>query len=248
MSPLVLLHGFTGSPRTFDEVVAALPGRAALRPLLAGHGDAPFPASVATFGDEVRRLAALIRAWTEEPVHLVGYSLGGRLALALALDHPDRVERLTVIGAHPGLTGSAARAGRRAQDASWVQLLMAGDLTRFVDAWERQPILTSPAPLSPARREAQRRERLGHDPRGLARALQVLGLAEMPDLLPRLTRSRIPLDLVVGELDADFLGHAGRILQARPDARLHRVSGAGHNVPRESPLALARILSKDHRP
>jgi len=248
VSPLVLLHGFTGSPRTFDEVLAALPGRTALRPLLAGHGDAPWPELVATFGDEVRRLTAVITAWTEEPVHLVGYSLGARLALALSLDRPDRVGRLTAVGAHPGLATPAARAVRRAQDESWVRLLEAGDLGRFVDAWERQPILAHPVPRSPERCEAQRRERLGHDPRGLARALQALGLGEMPDLLPGLAASRVPLDLVVGELDAAFSAHAGRILEARPDARLHRVPGAGHNVPRESPLALARILSEDHCP
>ncbi len=246
MTPLVLLHGFTGSPRTFDEVVAALPpGRSVLRPTLAGHGEAPCPEAVSTFGDEVTRLAEAVTTWTVEPVHLVGYSLGARLALALLLSRPDRVTRLTVVGANPGLTSPAARAGRRAQDARWLDLLEAGDLERFVDAWERQALFATSAALPPARREAQRRERLRHDPRGLARALRSLGLGEMPDLLPGLAASRAPLDLVVGELDEAFRGHAQRILGARPDARLFVVPGVGHHVPYESPLALARILSED---
>lgn len=249
MSPLVFLHGFTGSPQTFDEVVAALPpARAVLRLTLAGHGDAPFPESVSGFDDEVARLAGLIASWSTEPVHLVGYSLGARLSLALLLNGPDRVARLTAVGAHAGLGTAAARAGRRARDAVWVRQLETGDLERFVAAWERQPLFASAASLSPERREAHRRERLGHDPRRLARSLRTVGLGEMPDLVPGLARSRAPLDLVVGELDVAFRELAGRILAARPDARLFVVPGVGHNVPRESPLALARILSEDQDP
>jgi 2-succinyl-6-hydroxy-2,4-cyclohexadiene-1-carboxylate synthase len=249
MTPLVMFHGFTGSPGTFDDVVAALPpGRPVFRPYLAGHGSEPFPADVATFGHEVDRLARQVAAWTPDPVHLVGYSLGARLALSLLLDHPTRVARATLIGVNPGLESPATRAGRRGQDAVWSRLLEQGDLAHFVDMWERQPLFATTRSIPPSQREAQRHERLGHDPLRLARAMRVLGLGEMPNFAPRLRSCTVPLELVVGELDTPFRDHAARILAVRPDLPLRVVPGVGHNVPRESPLALARLLSEDSTP
>jgi 2-succinyl-6-hydroxy-2,4-cyclohexadiene-1-carboxylate synthase len=249
MSTLVFLHGFTGSPRTFDDVLLELPvDQPILSPLLAGHGGDPFPESVRQFGDEVERLRQIIDARGPEPVHLVGYSLGARLALALLLGHPSRVARGTLIGANPGLPTEAARAGRRGQDAVWARLLDEEGLDAFVAAWEKQPLFATLETLPEERRAAQRKERLGHDPRGLAAALRVLGLGAMPDFLPALASCTVPLDLVVGEHDAAFRAHAERMIGACAAARLRIVSGAGHNVPRESPLALARILTEEIAP
>ena len=84
--PLFLLHGFTGSPASWDGVLALLPERRTLRPALLGHG-AP-PPEATTFAGEIARLAALL---PDEPVHLAGYSLGARMALSLALAHPERI-------------------------------------------------------------------------------------------------------------------------------------------------------------
>ncbi|MBN2197006.1 MAG: alpha/beta fold hydrolase [Polyangiaceae bacterium] len=246
MIPLVLLHGFTGSPRTFDELRQTLPpDRPVLCPLLSGHGGAPFPTAIGTFLDEVDRLASAIAEWFAEPVHLAGYSLGARLALTLMLTYPEQFARATLVGVNSGLTTAATRAGRRGQDAVWARLLDQGDLITFVDKWEQQPLFGTALPQSSERRAAQRWERLEHDPRGLAQALRVLGLGEMPNQLPHLKHARVPCELVVGELDTAFRAHAARIIEACPHIPLHLVPDTGHNVPRESPEALARILMSE---
>src|SRR4029077_15510464 len=103
-------HGFTGSPRSWDF----LPDRRALPrivPALVGHSGSEAGSEVNGFEDEVDRLASLT---PERGVHAVGYSLGARLALGLALRHPARVTRLTLISCHPGLHSTAERAARRA--------------------------------------------------------------------------------------------------------------------------------------
>lgn len=249
MTPLVLLHGFTGSPSTFDEVLAHVdPARPVLVPWLSGHGGGRFAPGIVSFETEVDRLAALIRAFEPAPVHVAGYSLGARLLLGLLARHPERCARATLISVTPGLPDEAARAARRRQDDRWLSLLRAGDLRGFVAAWERQPLFLSQASWPAARRAAQRKERLDHDALGLAQALERLGLGVMPDPIPALASGRVPIDLVIGAEDRACQERAIRLTTARPDARLHVLPGAGHNVPRETPLALARILNEESNP
>jgi 2-succinyl-6-hydroxy-2,4-cyclohexadiene-1-carboxylate synthase len=234
VTPLVLLHGFTGSPSSWDAVLALVPERPTLRPPLLGHG-AP-PPGARTFADEIARLAALL---PDAPVHLAGYSLGARLALSLALAHPTHVARLTLIGAHPGLPTTQEKHARRESDAAWRRLLTEGGMERFLDAWDAQPLFATRARLPDAVTRAHRAARLRHDPSGLARSLEVLGLAEMPDLRPELPRLTLPVTLLAGELDAKFLGLARELTSALPHATLRAAPGAGHDLLLERPDLVA---------
>jgi 2-succinyl-6-hydroxy-2,4-cyclohexadiene-1-carboxylate synthase len=234
VAPLFLLHGFTGSPASWDAVLAELPNQRALRPALLGHG-AP-PPEARTFADEIARLAALL---PEEPVHLAGYSLGARLALALSLARPERVRRLTLIGVHPGLPTTKEKDARRASDAAWRRLLIEDGIERFVAAWEAQPLFATQARLPAALTAAHRAARLRHDPKGLARSLEVLGLAEMPDFRPELPRLTMPITLMAGELDEKFLGLARELAPALPHAKLRAAPGAGHDLLLEQPDLVA---------
>lgn len=234
MAPLVLLHGFTGSPASWDAVLAHLPERATLRPPLLGHG-AP-PPEAQTFSGEVARLAALL---PKEPVHLAGYSLGARLALSLALAHPERLCRLTLIGVHPGLPKTQERDARRESDAGFRRALVEDGIERFVDAWEAQPLFATQRGLPPALVAAHRSARLRHDPASLARSLHILGLAEMPDLRPGLARLALPVTLMAGELDEKFLGLARELARALPQAMLRAAPGAGHDLLLERPDLVA---------
>jgi 2-succinyl-6-hydroxy-2,4-cyclohexadiene-1-carboxylate synthase len=240
MSALVLFHGFTGSPASWDAFVERLSGRNIVRPALLGHG-APEPPAT-SFQGEVERLAALLPA--EEPVHLAGYSLGARLALCVALHRPEAVKRLTLVSGHPGLRSEADRRERRANDGEWQRLLGRG-IEPFVDAWEAQPLFAGASRLDASVREARRRERLSHDPAGLARSLSVLGLAEMPDCWPNLSRLAYPVTLMVGELDQKFLALGREAVALLPQGSLRIVPGAGHDLLLERPDLVASILEKD---
>lgn len=242
-STLVLLHGFTGRAEIWDRVVGALPlGTSVLGVNLSGH-DPLTPADPARgFDGAVDALAQCVAALGAPRVHLVGYSLGARLALGLGARHPALVGRATLVGVHPGLQDAAARAERRARDAGWATLLRTSGAEPFARAWEEQPLFSSQAALPDDVLEEQRRIRASHDPGQLACSLEETGLAAMPDLRPALGAMEFPVRLVVGEHDRDFRGRAEEILPLFPRADLRIVPGAGHNVPLEAPGALAALL------
>ena len=245
---LVLLHGFTGAPSSWNDVVARLePTPLVLAPALTGHDPDHPDAGEDSFDDEVARIASLVVDWSGgEPVHLAGYSLGARLALALLTARPELFASGTLIAPNPGLATAAERDARRAADERWIALLGRG-IEAFVDEWERLPLWATQSRVPAERMDAQRALRLRHDARGLARSLRALGLGVMPDLRPVLARVRATIDLMVGEEDPKFLRLADATAPMLPDARVVVVPEAGHNLPLERPEAVARELNRKIR-
>ncbi len=239
--PLLLLHGFTGAASSWERFVAFLPEeRGVIAVSLPGHGSPAHPAR--GFRGALAGLAALLCTLELPRVELVGYSLGGRLGLGLTLEHPELVERATLVGAHPGLSDDAARAERRERDAALARRIEEQGLESFVAFWEALPLFASQAALPPERLAAQRAQRLAHDPAGLAAALRQLGLAGMPDYNPRLAACPRPLRLVAGERDSKFLALARAAAERSPVIQAVSVPGVGHNALFEDPRALARLV------
>jgi 2-succinyl-6-hydroxy-2,4-cyclohexadiene-1-carboxylate synthase len=234
----VLVHGFTGSsaswgPRLIDGMAGA-----GLTPVLIdlpGHG-----ADVGATDPARFTLAATLErigragAW---PADLIGYSMGGRIALHFAATHPDRVRRLVIESGSPGLATEGERAARRAADAELATRMVEEGIERFVEEWESQPLFGSRSRVDPATRATQRALRLNNDPRSLARALGGLGTGELPSLWERLERIETPTLLLVGELDTKYVAIAERMRGAMPRAQLVVVPGAGHTVHVEAPGA-----------
>lgn len=230
---IVALHGFTGQPGSWSGVVRAI------EPALSGHApERPVPPGW-RFDDEVDRIAGEIAA-LGAPVHLCGYSMGGRIALAVAARHP--VARLTLVGVNPGLEDEAVQAVRRARDEAWCRLLEERGIEAFTRAWEDQPMWHSQAALPAELRDRQRRERMSHDPGQLAAALRALGPGAMPSLWPELERVRAPVDLIAGALDPTYCDLAQRMAARMPQARVAVMAGAGHNPILERPDQLRRQL------
>ncbi|MGH2855686.1 MAG: alpha/beta fold hydrolase [Solirubrobacteraceae bacterium] len=235
---VVLLHGFGGTRRTWDGVVGLL-DRERYRPLpldLPGHGeaaDAPRPISFAGCVGHV--LAA-----SPERFALCGYSMGGRIALHVALAAPGRVARLVLVGVNPGIEDGAERAARRRSD-----LLLADDLERapfeeFIERWRTQPLFAEDPPeVGALARADQRRNR----PDALASVLRGLGTGEMTPLWDRLAELRMPVTVLVGERDAKFLALGRRLVERLADGTL-LVAPGGHGLPLESPAAVARSLGR----
>jgi 2-succinyl-6-hydroxy-2,4-cyclohexadiene-1-carboxylate synthase len=239
MSPVVCLHGFTGSPESFEPVRERLPGcqLSALR--LVGHGD-PAP-SVHDFDDEVERLAALLPAGRSR---LVGYSLGARLALGLLARHRERFESAVLIGLNPGLRTDTEREQRLAQDQAWIELLETQGLEPFLAAWEAQPLFAAQSTLPPHVSHRKRRERRTHDPLELARSLRVTGLAAMPNYWPLLPELRLPVTLMAGENDEKFRNLGQVATELLPQARLELAGGASHDVLLERPDLVAVAIEQ----
>ena len=246
MTGLVLLHGFTGSPASFDGLSAALlrrwPRSRVLCPPLLGHGARP-PIEPERFEQEVDRLASEIRVAGFAGAHLCGYSLGARLALGLLGRHPWLFAGATLIGVHPGLTSEEERAARVGSDERWCQLLEREGTPGFLRAWQAQPLFETQARCSAAELARQAEIRRNHSASGLQRALRVLGLGRMPDLRGVLHVQPLRLQLLVGALDAKFCA-LGQRLAATAPAQLEIVAGAGHNLLLEAPERVLRVLTR----
>jgi 2-succinyl-6-hydroxy-2,4-cyclohexadiene-1-carboxylate synthase len=234
---LVLLHGFTQTGRSWQPVRDALAGRyRSVAPDLPGHGDFAErrPASFAACD-------AYLRAVSGAPVTVVGYSMGGRIALHAALSLGRMLSRLVLIGASPGLADPPERAARRAADDALADRIEAIGIEAFVREWSAQPLFAD-VPRGIA--DAADTDRLRNTATGLAAALRGLGTGVMPSLWDRLGELALPVDLVAGERDEKFRAIAERMAGALPDARLHVVPGAGHAVQLEAPDAIVELLAR----
>ena len=233
-SPLVLLHGFTQTRRSWRRTIAALDGAPrVLAPDLPGHGlaaerPASFPACI-----------AYVRALAGERFALGGYSMGGRIALATAVALGDHVERLVLIGASPGIADDAERERRRAADEALAGRIASIGVEAFAREWGEQPLFAGQPERVAAAAHA---DRLRNTPGGLAAALRGLGTGVMDPLWDRLGELRMPVTLVVGERDEKFRGVAGQMAERIPSARVVVVPGAGHAAHLERPDVVAGYL------
>lgn len=236
---IVLLHGFTQTGRSWEPTVAALGERyRALAPDLRGHGAAADARPVSF--DAVR---ADVLALAPERFVLAGYSMGGRIALSVAL-HPDareRVSRLVLVGASPGIADPGERRARRAADAALAERIEQQGIEAFAAHWAALPLFAGQPPAVAAAADALR---LAQSPAGLAAALRGLGTGVMEPLWERLSALAVPTTLVVGERDAKFRAIAERMAETIARAVVAVVPGAGHAVQLEAPAALAQLLAR----
>lgn len=245
MTRLVLLHGWLGRPADWDAVVARLASRVdVLAPSLPGHGDAVgLLGAVYTMDGGADRVAdAMAARWGDAPAAVAGYSMGGRLALHLALRHPARVSALALVSASAGLATEAERAARAHVDDARAAALVA-DPEAFHTAWVHLPLFaTLFATLTPAQRDRLVADRLaGLDPAEAARALVGLSVARQPWHGEALRRIRVPAVAVAGERDLKYVALARGMA---PPFAVETVPGAGHALLAEAPAAVATVLSR----
>ncbi len=243
--PLLLLHGFTGGGGLWEAHATALAAHfQVIAPDLLGHGDSDAPADPARYAmaHAVADLGALLDALGIERTALLGYSLGGRVALAFACEQPRRVTALILEGASPGIAEADGRARRRTADEQLARRLESDGLAAFVDAWMAQPLFATQAALPAAVRAAARETRLRNDPVGLATCLRGLGTGSQPSYWTRLHDLPMPVLLLAGEHDAKFRALADAMAERIPGATRRVVPAAGHTTHLENPAAFRQMV------
>jgi 2-succinyl-6-hydroxy-2,4-cyclohexadiene-1-carboxylate synthase len=233
---LVLLHGFGGTQHAWDGVASRLsPQRYTPLALdLPGHGQATKPDLTITFDSCVAHV--LDRA--PERFELCGYSMGGRIALHVALAAAERVSRLVLVSTSAGIEDDAERAARRAADRRLADELESVPFEDFIERWRTQPLFADEPPeVGALAREDQRR----NDPHALAEVLRGIGTGEMAPLWDRLGELTMPVTVVAGERDAKFRALGERMVALLGDARLLVIAG-GHVLALESPEAVAEAI------
>jgi 2-succinyl-6-hydroxy-2,4-cyclohexadiene-1-carboxylate synthase len=232
---LVFLHGFTNSGASWQQVISRLPTRyRAAAPDIRGHATAADarPVNLGVVIDDIAQTPF-------ERFTLVGYSQGGRIALHAALAHPQRVERLVLIGASPGLADPGEREARRLADERLADRIEKMTIEQFAAEWARTPVLADVDPAVAARAHA---DRLRSTPAGLAAALRGLGTGALPSLWDRLRELTQPVTLISGVRDTRFQAVASGMAALLPNATVVTVPGAGHAVHLERPDAVAAEL------
>ena len=241
---LVLLHGFTQGPGSWDPVVAELdPSYEIVRVTLPGHGPAgsasararlPFEAAAGAVADAVAEVAG------PNPATWIGYSLGGRLALRAALDRPELVDSLALLGATAGIEDDDARAARVEIDERLADGLERKGVEQFIDGWLAQALFARLA-----RADAGVEERRMGTVAGLASALRLLGTGAQEPVWKRLGEISVPVLLMAGEHDSKFSALGFRLAAGiGGNAGISFVPGAGHAAHLERPRSVALILTR----
>lgn len=243
--PLVLLHGFTGCAANWRAHTAALaPPHQIFAIDLLGHGQSDSPTDPARYRMEhcLEDLLALLDQLKLNRINLLGYSMGGRVALHFAAAHPERLNALILESASPGLAEATEREARRQSDEALADFIEREGLTAFVDRWENLPVFASQARLPEAARAELRAQRLQNHPLGLANSLRGLGVGVQSPLWEALPNLHVPTLLITGELDSKFTAIAHSMAQALPQAHLTIIPNAGHTIHLEQPALFNHLI------
>lgn len=218
---LVLVHGFTQTPSSWAPVAARLD---VARAVALGDGT---------------DFVAVAHALDAGPATYVGYSQGGRLCLQLALDQPEIVNRLVLVSASPGIEDADARAARRDADERLAQEIERDGVDAFLERWLAQPLFAT----LPRERSGIDERRAGNTVADLQHQLRVLGQGAQPSNWDRLAELRMPVLLIVGELDTKYVDIAERMAERIADVRVEVIPGAGHACHLEQPEHVAHLLA-----
>jgi 2-succinyl-6-hydroxy-2,4-cyclohexadiene-1-carboxylate synthase len=232
-APLVLLHGFTGDTSIWHAVrqyFARSHQVIAIDILGHGQSDKPYDVSAYHMARVADDICAILDALAVGRAHLLGYSMGGRLALYLATQFSDYFCSLILESASPGLVTQEERDDRRDRDHALADKIEANGILWFVDFWEKLSLWDSQKQLSDAILQTQREQRLRNSPHGLANSLRGMGTGVQPSLWASLAHLSLPTQLIVGEHDTKFLRINQQMLEMIPQARMTPIPNAGHTV------------------
>jgi 2-succinyl-6-hydroxy-2,4-cyclohexadiene-1-carboxylate synthase len=214
---VVLVHGFTQTGRSWAPITERLAAEFEVVAVDApGHGGS-------TRVHAGLDASADLLAEAGGAASYVGYSMGGRLCLHLALSRPELVDRLVLVSTTAGIEDERERAERRHADDALATTIEQHGVDAFLDRWVAQPLFAS---LADPGLDDRRR----NDATGLASSLRNAGTGTQEPLWDRLPSLAMPVLVVAGALDTKFVALAARMAGLIPDATVAVVEGAGHTV------------------
>lgn len=244
---IVFLHGFTGTVATWDEVMTELEGRYRMVAIdLIGHGKTASPSEVSRYAmtEQLADLEALCTELKLMDFILVGYSMGGRIALAFTEKYPNRVKVLILESASPGLKTEEARTLRIAADLKLANRIQTEGIERFVDFWEEIPLFRSQKNLSVEKNAKVRAERLSQSETGLANSLKGIGTGSQPSYWAHIEKMMLPVLLLTGEIDEKFVAISREMRNMFPNALHETIKNVGHAIHVEKSTLFATMVEE----
>ena len=242
---IVFLHGFTGNTSSWEPVVKLLPKDINCISIdLMGHGSTEASSIPERYrmNEQLLDLEEFFSAIQLTSFSLVGYSMGGRIALAYALRHPQQVKNLLLESASPGLKALEEQQLRRQADDQLADWIEQDGLESFIDFWENISLFESQKSLSNEKQHEIRSERLAQSTVGLANSLRGMGTGQQPSYWTKLDKLEMPVYLVTGEYDTKFTKIAEDMVKIFKDGSHLQVSSVGHAIHVENPVQFATII------
>ncbi|HIK10873.1 MAG TPA: 2-succinyl-6-hydroxy-2,4-cyclohexadiene-1-carboxylate synthase [Oscillatoriaceae cyanobacterium M33_DOE_052] len=241
---IMFLHGFMGNSQDWENIISPLANKYRCLTLdLPGHGHSKTTGgdSAYTISHTAHSLIQLLDMLNINKCFLVGYSMGGRLALYTLLQYQGRFQKAILESASPGLKTPQEQSQRRQQDAHLAQQLETGDFSEFVSKWYQQPLFATLQNHPQSDQIIQKR--LQNNPQELAKSLRMMGTGQQPSLWDKLQHNHIPILLLAGEQDSKFIAINTEIAATCPAAQLEIIPQAGHNIHLENlPVYLQQLI------
>lgn len=244
--PLLLLHGFTGNSEGWKEFAPFWKDHSKTIALdIIGHGKSGSPPDIGQY--QIEESAAVINSLLEKmgigKIDVLGYSMGGRLALTFAVNYPEKVRKLILESASPGLRTEAERHERRIQDKKLSEKIRQEGIKNFIDYWENIPLFQSQKSLQEKIRTRIRCQRLANSIDGLANSLNGMGTGVQPSWWDELAHLEMPVLLITGNLDQKFCRIAEEMSKILPNVKWKTAEDAGHAIHVEKPELFGTIVS-----
>ncbi len=242
---IVMLHGFTGSTTTWQQTIEELTADYHVVAIdLVGHGKTAMPNTIERYSME-QHIADLREVLQQLEIFnpiVLGYSMGGRLALGYTVMYPKEVASLVLESSSPGLRTAEEQVVRRTSDAKLADRIEREGIEKFVDFWQQIPLFHSQKKLSATQQQTIRDERLNQQPAGLANSLRGMGTGSQPSYWQELSKLTLPVLLLTGSEDVKFEKIAQEMAESLPNAQHETIKDAGHAIHVEKPQQFATMI------
>ncbi|WP_242144276.1 MULTISPECIES: 2-succinyl-6-hydroxy-2,4-cyclohexadiene-1-carboxylate synthase [unclassified Bacillus cereus group] len=243
--PLLLLHGFTGSMETWRSFLPSWSKQFQVITVdIVGHGKTESPENLVHY--DIQNVAVqmikLLDYLQIEKAHILGYSMGGRLAITMSCLYPERVKSLILENCTAGLETEADRKARRMKDEQLAERIELDGIEAFVNHWENIPLFETQKILPQCIKQAVRKERLLNHPRGLANSLRGMGTGAQPSWWNELVGLKMPVLLLSGEYDKKFFWILKNMQKRIQNAKFVKIDKAGHAIHVEQPQKFGTIV------
>ena len=244
-TPMVFFHGFTGCSKDWLyitkkinkwSIIIDIPGHASS---LFEHLDSPY-----TIDDLCHELYLVFNELKLKKIYLVGYSMGGQIAIAYASKYPDNIDGLYIESSSLGIDDHSSR-----KDKYNADLLLCGtiedNINVFVDKWESNPLFSNQRKRNYLQWDLQRKNRLGHDKMQLSKALQSFSKGKMPYYENTFKEFNFPIFIINGTDDDKYVKIGKKMTYMNINAKQYIIAKASHNIHLENPGVFVSVLNNE---